>query len=297
MKSLPAILRTEIVPFLTRLKPEQVIPGSKARAARMNKKFGPPYYVGGRPGRHGIPELCICRRGRMALALEKTFYLLKPNTIAFVPRNTRHYESFVTPKAGYEAIWFLFTTARDLAVAHFRYDKTGFHRLQSLKMKGNADLNRNIDIVLKKDYSWSLKKKAFARIGRLIGEELDAGRTVATILFLAEKKYDIERIHQVFDYINAHFREPITLQQVAEHISLNPYYCARLIKKITGSTYLRLLTRTRLEHACIRMLNTSRTFSEIAEECGFNDLYNFSRVFKKHFGMNPRQYRDTYIEQ
>lgn len=83
----------------------------------------------------------------------------------------------------------------------------------------------------------------------------------------------------------------ISLEMTAEQIGLTPAYFSKLFKKETGETFVKYLTRIRMEEA-IRMLDTTdEKIYVIAEKTGYPDVGYFSHVFKKKYGISPIQYR------
>ena len=92
-------------------------------------------------------------------------------------------------------------------------------------------------------------------------------------------------------YIEKHYAEEITLEQLAGTVHLSPGYLSRLFHKKTGVTFRSYINRTRVENAA-RMLRAShRGVNDIALDCGFCNLSHFHRVFKEHTGMTPREAR------
>lgn len=92
-------------------------------------------------------------------------------------------------------------------------------------------------------------------------------------------------------YIEKHLGEPISLQEVAEHISIHPNYLSEMIRKKTGKSYVELLTDLRIKKALDYLLYASVSIKEIARLVGYNDSKYFTKIFKKHFGVTPTQYR------
>lgn len=134
--------------------------------------------------------------------------------------------------------------------------------------------------------------------------------SVYSILFnlfsqLFEKEYisEVERnkrsgrqtdaILTLLDWIELHYQEAITLAKLSEISGMNEKYLCRLFKVFTDHTPIDYVNRLRIECACQEMQNGHRTITEIAFDCGFNDLSYFSRTFKKHKGITPKEFCKT----
>ena len=100
-----------------------------------------------------------------------------------------------------------------------------------------------------------------------------------------------KRIAEIRNYVLGHFSEGIKPQSVAKHFSLHPSYCNTLYKNATGETIGQLIDRVRIKHATSRLLYSQLSISEIALECGFKDLYYFSRWFRHYTMISPTDYR------
>lgn len=92
-------------------------------------------------------------------------------------------------------------------------------------------------------------------------------------------------------FVNEHFKEPITLQDVADCVHINFTYASRLFKKYTDTNYSKYLTRLRMELACRLLSDTGKSTEEICYEIGYHDYFYFNRTFKKYTGQTPLQYR------
>ncbi len=93
------------------------------------------------------------------------------------------------------------------------------------------------------------------------------------------------------EYINAHFNEQLTLEQVAKHVNLSPTYLSRRFKRETSFGFKEYLLEVRMKEASVMLLETDKTITVIANACGFDDSNYFSGVFRKFKGVTPRQYR------
>ena len=97
---------------------------------------------------------------------------------------------------------------------------------------------------------------------------------------------------QVKKYVNARFREPLTLESIAEAFSLSPTYLSRYFKKATGINLFVYLSRVRMEAAkAILVEHPDLKISEVAEAVGITSSDTFHRQFKNYTGMAPDQYR------
>lgn len=92
-------------------------------------------------------------------------------------------------------------------------------------------------------------------------------------------------------FIAEHVEQPLTLEQLAENVSLSPFYFARLFKKETGFSPHEYIVRARVDKAKYLLKSTSLPLKEIACRCGFGNECSFSTSFKKLSGCTPRAYR------
>lgn len=95
-------------------------------------------------------------------------------------------------------------------------------------------------------------------------------------------------------YVQQHYHEPITLEQVCEATGFSVSYFSALFKKETGEGFVKYLTRVRMEHARELLQQTSLPVSEICIRVGYNDIKHFTQTFKKETNLNPGQYRKLY---
>lgn len=98
-------------------------------------------------------------------------------------------------------------------------------------------------------------------------------------------------IEEAAEYIYNHYSSQITLEEVADRIHMSPAYFSRKFKAVTGFGYKEYLTNIRIREASELLLNTSKSITEIAVECGFGDGNYFGDAFKKIKGVAPRAYR------
>lgn len=98
-------------------------------------------------------------------------------------------------------------------------------------------------------------------------------------------------IEQAKRYLHRHFREALTLQEVAQRVSLSPAYFSSLFKAETGETFVEHVQRLRVEEAKGLLRGTTVPVTDIALQVGFNNLTHFTRVFRKYEECAPGRYR------
>ncbi len=94
-------------------------------------------------------------------------------------------------------------------------------------------------------------------------------------------------------YIEGHYRENISLGQVAKYVGLNPTYFSTLFKQEMGINFSQYLTKKRIDEACRLLLETNMSLVAVAAELGFDNQSYFSRIFKQQLGVSPKLYRQN----
>ncbi|MCK0473589.1 AraC family transcriptional regulator [Halalkalibacter sp. APA_J-10(15)] len=112
-----------------------------------------------------------------------------------------------------------------------------------------------------------------------------------------EGKVNIEMkqlVEKVCTYIKEQYMEDISLESCAEEVHTNPYTLSKAFKKIMGVNFIDYVTKLRIEKAKELLLNTNMKMNDIAEQVGYRHSY-FNRIFKKHIGIPPSQYRKQRV--
>ncbi|MGG7621452.1 AraC family transcriptional regulator [Bacillus coreaensis] len=107
---------------------------------------------------------------------------------------------------------------------------------------------------------------------------------------------DIERMNRLTNYIQQHYMNPITLQELADTEELTAPYLSRYFQHHMGQSFIKYINGIRLEHAVRFLLETDQPIIQIALECGFPNLNSFHKLFKDTFHTTPHQYRKKQIQ-
>ena len=114
------------------------------------------------------------------------------------------------------------------------------------------------------------------------------------LLFLrenVEKKVYNPHVNKILYYIQTHFTEPITLQDIANYVHLTVPYCCSLVKEELNMTIYELILRERILLAQEYILQGNMLLKDVPYHCGFNDYSHFSKSFKKYTGLLPSRYK------
>ncbi|NRD77791.1 response regulator [Bacillus sp. BRMEA1] len=102
-------------------------------------------------------------------------------------------------------------------------------------------------------------------------------------------------LHKAKEFIETHFADSLTLEQVAEYVELSPFYFSKLFKDRFGMTFIDYLTEIRIKKAKDEMVDQGKSLKEICFSVGYKDPNYFSRVFKKHTGLSPTEFRKAIV--
>jgi AraC family transcriptional regulator len=101
----------------------------------------------------------------------------------------------------------------------------------------------------------------------------------------------IQRINTVIGYVRDNLHDDLSLDSLAQVAGFSPFHFHRIFRSITDETVNDLVSRLRLERAAVLLRSTPQlSITDAAFECGFKSASVFSRAFKKHYGINARQW-------
>jgi AraC-like DNA-binding protein len=106
--------------------------------------------------------------------------------------------------------------------------------------------------------------------------------------------YNSRRVEKIMEYINNNFDKNITLSEAAKIAAMSEVALSRFFKIRTGQTFIDTLNEIRLGHASRMLIETTQSVNEIAYKCGFNNISNFNRIFKKKKDCTPKEFRQSY---
>lgn len=243
---------------------------------------------------HDCHELVLIEKGQSTFSIENRLYTAQAHSLVVIGNLERH---------------------------HIRIDQVPYHRqivlipnsllIQQVRLPQLASFflyrPQNFTHVLELDEE--LFQLLRQRFDRIIDEfqadrplkEHQLGLLVEMMLvelyrrrsecFNWESTPDMDTVFRVQRYVAQHFREDLTLLQMAETHHVSHYHLSRCFHTITGTGFQQYLTLCRLNEAKRLLLSTALPITLVAEQCGYGDVNNFIRIFRSREGITPLKYR------
>ncbi len=145
------------------------------------------------------------------------------------------------------------------------------------------------------------KERGFDSVIALINilHDLSASRNMRTLSETGfnndfQLNFNSRRIEKAFEYMNRNYDKPITLGDIAKLVNMTEVSFSRFIRKRTGITFIDSLNEIRLGHASRLLIDTTNSIAEVSYTCGFNNISNFNRLFKKKKSCTPKEFRENF---
>ena len=102
---------------------------------------------------------------------------------------------------------------------------------------------------------------------------------------------DSAKIDRIYKHVNQNFTEHISLDEIADKVSMTvPAFC-RYFKRVTGKTFTKLVNEYRVVHATKLLSESQMNITDVCFECGFNNFSHFNKIFKEITGKSASKYR------
>ncbi|MBQ5784415.1 MAG: helix-turn-helix transcriptional regulator, partial [Bacteroidales bacterium] len=105
---------------------------------------------------------------------------------------------------------------------------------------------------------------------------------------------DSKRVQKVQSYINENYKSDIRLPVLAQMVDMSPVAFSRFFKLKTGKSLSDYIIDIRLGYASSLLVDSSNSIADICYDCGFNNLSNFNRIFKKKKNCSPKEFRENF---
>lgn len=136
-------------------------------------------------------------------------------------------------------------------------------------------------------YELALKGKLFSLFSIVFREKLNLSDAKQNPL--RSKKYTT--LKKILEYIFKNYNRKVVLTGISEYVSLSPQYICRFFKEMTGINIIEYINTYRIETAATLLKTGNLSITDIALECGFDNISYFNRVFKKQIGCTPTEFK------
>ena len=252
---------------------------------------------------HAFDELVIILKGTAMHVVDEHHFPVKSGDVFVITPNHAHQ---YRERHGLVLANILFDAE---ALLMHRWDiraLPGFHALFSLEPAFRAQHNFAGRL--------QLSERQLGRVNAMIGEltqemtQRSPGyRVMARALFMqlavqlsraysaapTEESIDLLRIGDAIAHIETHYRQKITLAELAHTSHLSQRHFTRIFQECLGRAPIDYLMQVRLQRATELLKHSDRTITDVAYECGFSDSNYFTRCFRKAMGQPPSQFRHS----
>lgn len=237
------------------------------------------------PGSHDYFELLICFSGEMSLVGFSATTRLQAGDAIVIKPGAWHYESYRRASQPYRACWFM-TPPRAVNCAFVHYRKNKFLEAEvgnRPPLGETAALQQLAKEIDNQKLHWPEKSRA-----RLIELLVDFDRRLHTT-DSARPQQESDPVRQLQRIVQTRFRESLQIRTLAKEVGLSADHLSRRFHANCGTTFKDYLNTIRIHHAR-QLLQAGWSIKRTADECGFQDVYYFSRVFKEHCRTTPGQF-------
>ena len=248
---------------------------------------------------HDFYEVYLLLGGRVEYIVENQIYRVRPGDWMLISPLELHQARIATDADAYERIvlWVArpylerLSTPRTSLTRCFDTSVPGHTNLLRLPAPAAAPMRAAVErlytLRASKDYGCDLMAQ-----GALVELMVGLNRAAAERATARPAGSSDQVVDAVLHYINEHYNETLTLDQLAERFYISKYHLLRKFDAQIGTTVHRYILQKRLLNAK-QMLAGGVPPSEVCQYCGFGDYANFYRAFKAEYSQTPRQYIQT----
>lgn len=254
---------------------------------------------------HTFFELIYCISGSCKEEIDGHVFTLQEGQFCLIPPHTTHsigvfddsiIVNIIIWRRTFEDIFF--NLLRNSNIISDFFNKSLFLYEQNSYMVIDTLKNNTIKNIVLEMYEQSYYQKPFYNLVN--------NSQIMYIFALILQNYDKQiyfpnrlfdgnsTIIEMISYIEHHFKE-VTLETLASHFNFSSNYCSRYIKQYTQESFTDILLTIKFTKAKNLLESSNYSILQISEQCGFNNIEHFNRLFKKKFKQTPGQYRKEYL--
>ena len=245
---------------------------------------------------HSAVEILLTLEGVVSYTVGEMFYQVRKGEVLIIPPDMPH---SLFMEEGSSRLLFLFEAEAISAMRDIKSILTYFNKPFHLRDGSQAHVQirdlllRIRDIYDKRDLMWNTAcYSCILQIYATLGQNYLSG--IRPRSEEGVRNMDSEVINAVMTYINNHYRDELSLEDVAQFAGFSRYYFSRSFKRQTGYSFKDYLCQKRLQVAMDLLIRTNQSMRDVAIDSGFGSVATFNRVFREKKGCTPTQYRAIY---
>ena len=241
---------------------------------------------------HDFYELELIISGTAEQNLNGTVYELKPGSVTFMTPIDFH---SITPHGELEMVNLTF----DESYLTPQMQQMFMNRRENFFFQSDGHTIQSMQTLLELMLQQSEIQDEYSAIyqSHLLDLILYTLARLGATSIRSDNAADSHQIQQSIQYLFRHFREDITLEDVALRSGYTPNYFSKLFHDYSGEKFMDFLIKLRLNYAKMLLISTQLPMSVVAEKSGFGSAYNLYRRMQKACDLSPTQFREQYKSQ
>lgn len=250
---------------------------------------------------HSELEFIYLSRGEAIFTIDEKEVLVKAGEGIFINAGQIHSGVSITDTCDYFSVVFntnYLSNSFDVCNKFFEGITTNkYNLIQHFTMDNSqeSDVILELEVIIEElqnksiGYELSVKSKLLYIFSLIFRHSLYTTTLSTKIRLFEVKKYN--KLKQILKYIYLNYNKKFLLPDISTAVNLTPQYLCKFFKEMTDMNIVDYTNHYRIETASYLLKVSDQSITDIAIECGFDNISYFNRVFKKHIGCTPTEYR------
>lgn len=264
-------------------------------------------------GIYQVAELAVIRNGEIARHIQRhdeityvvsgsakivsgeNVFDVKAGQIHFIRSGLSH-EIHVSDEGNFRYICIAFIPNMDNPSVRALYDECG--GVESFVIDDNGSVKTLAEFLIREFYNYDNYSNMM--IDQYISQILTTmGRILSDKDYVHNIKHNIKNknyaMYRMIRYIDREYLRIKSIKDISSHLSYSEYYLSHLFKEKMGITIKEYLNKKKISYAAQMLHSSELTVEQIAEHLGFPSAFSFRRIFKKHVGVTPSEYKKNTV--
>ena len=232
------------------------------------------------PHMHQEIEIIYMKKGSLLVTIQHTTYTINGSDLALIMPHTLH--SYKTP----ESSEFIILIFKQDFIPYYQSVMT---QLCSTPIIRNDALHPDINTY----FDQLLLDETKSEVGLIKGYLYLLFTRILPHLHFTKVHHSEHQdlIYKCLHYIHLHFKEPLSLDTMAQHLGVSPYSISRVFNKSIGYSFSYYINTLSIDYAKYLLRETNLSITEISFECGYETIRHFNRMFKDLTSVSPHSYK------